>query len=145
MYFSTIKTICYADGSDRICTVRLPSKSALLPPKTGLQRRLPPFLALPSPHAPTGALCEDGCSPSQRLHADLTSDHHVDASEPTCSTSTDQRPNPMKPAVALSHWWLRCALHHAETRLCISLPFSISFIANIARKRPKLNRDKTTP
>jgi hypothetical protein len=49
----------------------------------------------------------------------------------------------MKPAVALSHWWLRCALHHAETRLCISLPFFISFIANIARKRPELNRDKT--
>jgi len=35
------------------------------------------------------------------------------------------------------------APHHAETRLCISLPFSISFIANIARKRPELNRDKT--
>jgi hypothetical protein len=30
-----------------------------------------------------------------------------------------------------------------ETRLCISLPFLISFIANIARKRPELNRDKT--
>ncbi|MDB3912592.1 hypothetical protein N9381_12610, partial [Paracoccaceae bacterium] len=26
---------------------------------------------------------------------------------------------------------------------CISLPFHISFIANIARKRPELNRDKT--
>ena len=40
-------------------------------------------------------------------------------------------------------WWLRCAQHHAETRLCISLPFLVSFIANIARKRPELNRDKT--
>jgi hypothetical protein len=33
--------------------------------------------------------------------------------------------------------------HHAETRLCISLPFHVSFIANIARKRPELYRDKT--
>jgi hypothetical protein len=49
----------------------------------------------------------------------------------------------MKPEAALGHWWLLCALHHVETRRCISLPFSISFIANIARKRPELNRDKT--
>jgi hypothetical protein len=49
----------------------------------------------------------------------------------------------MKAAVALNHWSWPCAPHHAETRLCISLPFSISFIANIARKRPELNRDKT--
>jgi hypothetical protein len=39
----------------------------------------------------------------------------------------------------------RCALHHAGTRLSISLPFHISFIANVARKRPELNRDKTRP
>jgi hypothetical protein len=49
----------------------------------------------------------------------------------------------MKAAVALNHWSWRSSPHHAETRLCISLPFSISFIANIARKRPELNRDKT--
>ena len=34
--------------------------------------------------------------------------------------------------------------HHGETHQCISLPFVLSFIANIARKRPELNRDKTT-
>ena len=33
--------------------------------------------------------------------------------------------------------------HHGETHLCISLPFVLSFIASIARKRPELNRDKT--
>jgi hypothetical protein len=43
----------------------------------------------------------------------------------------------------LSRWSWRCAPHHVETRLCISLPFLVSFIANIARKRPELNRDKT--
>ena len=50
----------------------------------------------------------------------------------------------MKVEAVLSHWSSPCAPHHAETRLCISLPFSISFIANIARKRPELNRDKTS-
>jgi hypothetical protein len=109
----------------------------------GLQRRLWPFLALPSPRAADGLRCEASCSPSQRLHAVLTSGHRANASEPPCSTATVQRPNPIKLAVALSHWWLRCALHHAETRLCISLPFFISFIANIARRRPELNRDNT--
>jgi hypothetical protein len=49
----------------------------------------------------------------------------------------------MKVEAALSHSSSPCAPHHAETRRCISLPFSISFIANIARKRPELNRDKT--
>ncbi|NRB20510.1 MAG: topoisomerase DNA-binding C4 zinc finger domain-containing protein [Rhodobacteraceae bacterium] len=38
---------------------------------------------------------------------------------------------------------MRCGPHHGETRLCIALPFLISFTANIARKRPELNRDKT--
>jgi hypothetical protein len=38
---------------------------------------------------------------------------------------------------------LGSALHHGETRLCISLPFSISFTANIARMRPELNRGNT--
>jgi hypothetical protein len=42
----------------------------------------------------------------------------------------------------VSHWLSRCPLHHGETRLCTSWPFSISFIANIARKRPDLNRDR---
>ncbi|HBS37194.1 MAG TPA: hypothetical protein DEA75_01895, partial [Rhodobacteraceae bacterium] len=42
-----------------------------------------------------------------------------------------------------SSW--RSAPHQGETRLCISLPFHISFIANSARKRPELNRDKTKP
>ncbi len=50
----------------------------------------------------------------------------------------------MKAAVALNHWSWRSALHHDETHLCISLPFVLSFIANIARKRPEPNRDKTT-
>ncbi|MFT7596256.1 MAG: hypothetical protein ACI8R4_003591 [Paracoccaceae bacterium] len=38
---------------------------------------------------------------------------------------------------------LKVEQHHDETHLCISLPFVHSFIANIARKRPELNRDKT--
>jgi hypothetical protein len=70
--------------------------------------------------------------------------------------SKDHHPNLMKPAVAplidtayrlsgkvLSRCGSQCALHHTETRLCISLPFFIPFIANIARKRPELNCDKT--
>ena len=44
----------------------------------------------------------------------------------------------------LVHLSSRCAQHHRETRPCISLPVSISFIANIAQKRPELNRDKTS-
>lgn len=62
---------------------------------------------------------------------------------PTCSVSTDQRPNPMKLVAALSRWSWRYALHHGETRLCISLPFMICFMASVARKRPEQNRDKT--
>ncbi|MFV1877700.1 DUF2924 domain-containing protein [Nioella sp.] len=50
----------------------------------------------------------------------------------------------MKAAGALSRWSSPFAQHHAETRLCIALPFHISFIANIARKRPELKRGKTT-
>ncbi|AGI68191.1 hypothetical protein OAN307_c25970 [Octadecabacter antarcticus 307] len=43
----------------------------------------------------------------------------------------------------LNHWSWRSAPHHGETRLYISLQFVLSFIANIARKRPELNRGKT--
>jgi hypothetical protein len=39
---------------------------------------------------------------------------------------------------------IRTAPHRSETRLCISLPFLDSFIANIARKRSELNSDKTS-
>ena len=109
----------------------------------GLQRRSPPFSTLPSPRAADGLACEGACSPSQRLHAVLTSGHRVDAVEPICSASKAQPLNLMKVEAALSHSSSPCAPHHAETRLCISLLFSISFIANIARKRPELNRDKT--
>ncbi len=102
------------------------------------------FLTLPSPLAAAGLPCEGVRSLSQRLREDPTSGHHADAFGPTCSASKAQSPN-QKPLVVVSvHWSLRCALHHGETRLCISLPFSISFIANIARKRPELNRDKTS-
>jgi hypothetical protein len=103
---------------------------------------LPFFLTLPSPHAPTGALCEDGCSLSQRLHADQTSNHRADVAEPTCSASKAPHPNLMKVAAALINWSWPSAPHHSETRLCIFLPFHISFKANIARKRPELKRDK---
>jgi hypothetical protein len=50
----------------------------------------------------------------------------------------------MKAAGALSRWSSPFAQHHAENRLCIALPFQISFIANIARKRPELKRGKTS-
>jgi hypothetical protein len=110
----------------------------------GLQRRSPPFLTLPSPRAADGLPCEAACSPSQRLHAVLTSGHRVDAVEFICSASKAQPLNLMKVEAALSHSSSPCAPHHAETRRRISLPFSISLIANIARKRPELNRDKTS-
>jgi hypothetical protein len=66
----------------------------------GLQRRWWPFLALASPHAAAGLLCEDGCSLSQHLRVDQTSDPHADVSEPTCLASKGQHPNLMKPAAA---------------------------------------------
>jgi transposase len=109
----------------------------------GLQRRWWPFLTLPSSREAAGLPCEGVRSLSRRLREGQTSGHHTDAFGPTCSASKAQPPN-QRPLVVVSvHWSLRCALHHGETRLCISLPFSISFIANIARKRPELNRDKT--
>jgi len=103
----------------------------------------PPFLTLPSPRAEGGLLCRSGYSPSRHPSVAPTSNRHADVSEPICSVLKGPHPNLMKPAGALSRCWSQCALHHAETRLCISLPFHISFIANIARKRPELNRDKT--
>ena len=109
----------------------------------GLQRRSPPFLALPSPHAVAGLLCEGGYFPSQHPHAAQTLNHRADVAELTCSASKAPHPNLMKVAAALIHWSWPSAPHHGETRLCTSLPFHISFIANIARKRPELNRDKT--
>ena len=109
----------------------------------GLQRRSPPFLALSFPHAAGVLLCEGGCFPFQRLHAVLTSGRHADAVEPICSASKAQLPNLMKVKAPLSHWSSPCEPHHFEPRLCISLPFFISFIANIARKRPERKRDKT--
>ncbi len=105
----------------------------------------------------TQLLCEGGCFLSQHPHAAQTIRSScslsgycyaipcraVDVVEPTYSASRRQPPNPMKAAGALSRWSSPSALHHAETRLCTSLPFHFSFIANIARKRPEINRDKT--
>ena len=68
----------------------------------GPQRRLPPFLTLPSPRAAAGLPCEGVHSPFRRPRADPTSDRHVDASELICSKSKDPRPNLMKLAVVLS-------------------------------------------
>ena len=99
---------------------------------------------LPSPRAKPGIFYEDECSLSQHLCVDPTSDRHADVYELTCLASKDQHRNLKKLAVALSHLSSLCGPHHAETRLCLSLPVSISFIANIVRKRPELNRDKTT-
>ena len=112
-----------------------------------------------TPRAADGLPCEGGRSPSQRLHAVIaivsptncvsmpiirSSDRHTDVTEPICSAAKAQPLNPMKVEAPLGHQSSRCALHHAETRLCISLPFSIYFIAKIARKRPELNRDKSS-
>ena len=69
--------------------------------------------------------------------------HRVDAVEPICLASKAHPLNLMKVEATLSHSSSPCAPHHAETHLCISLPYSISLIANIARKRPELHRDKT--
>jgi len=96
-----------------------------------------------TPRAERGLLCEGARFPSPRLHAALTSARDVDAAEPFCSASRGQHPNLMKAEAASNRWSSRSSPHHAETRLCISLPFILSFIANIARKRPELNRDKT--
>ena len=104
----------------------------------------PPFLTLPSPRAKVGLLCEDGWSRFRRPYWALTSDHHADVTEPTCSTSKAPRPNPLKAKAALSNWSWPSAPHQAETRLCISLPFVLAFIENIAQKRRELNCDKTT-
>ena len=49
-----------------------------------LQRRLPPFLALPSPHEADALLFEGGCFPFQRLHAVPTSDHRAGDAETIC-------------------------------------------------------------
>jgi hypothetical protein len=70
----------------------------------GLQRRSPPFLALPSPRAADGPLCEVACFPFQRLHAVLTSDRHVDVAEPICSASKAQPLNLMKVEAALKRF-----------------------------------------
>ena len=83
------------------------------------------------------------CMHWKNPHVAQTLDRHADIVEPTCSASRLQPPNPMKAAGALSRWSSPSALHHAETRLCTSLPFHIFFIANIARKRPELKQGKT--
>jgi choline dehydrogenase-like flavoprotein len=62
---------------------------------------------------------------------------------PYILASRAQHLDQMKPEGGLGHWWLQCAQHHGETRLCISLPCLVSFKENISRKRPKLNWDKT--
>ena len=67
----------------------------------------------------------------------------IGAVKSICLASKAQPLNLMKVEAALSHCSSPSALHHDETRLCIFLPFSISFIANIARKRPELNRNTT--
>ena len=44
---------------------------------------------------------------------------------------------PQRPGTAtkfIGHWFWLFARHHAKTRLCITLPFALSFIANIAQK-----------
>ena len=105
----------------------------------GLQRRSSLFLTRPSPRDAVGLPCEGVCSLSRHLHEDPTSDHQADAFGPTYSMSKAQRPNKQLFVVASNHWLLRCAQHHGETHLCISLPFLVSFIANIARKRPELS------
>ena len=103
----------------------------------------PSFSTLRSPRTADGLPYKAAYSLFPRLHAVLTSGHDVDAFESDCLASIDQHPNLMKAEAALSHWSWPSAPHHAETRLCISLPFFLSFIANIARKKPELNRDKT--
>jgi|TARA_B110000093_G_scaffold70266_1_gene76272 hypothetical protein len=51
----------------------------------GLQRRLPPFLTLPSPRGENELLCEGARFPSLRPNVALTSGRDVDAVEPICS------------------------------------------------------------
>ena len=111
----------------------------------GLQRRLPPFLTLPCPREASGLLSEAVRSLSQRPRAGLTSDRRADAFGPTCSALTAQPLNLMPLVAMADRWSLRCVQHHDETRPCISLPFIVSFKANIARKRPEPKRDGTRP
>jgi len=61
------------------------------------------FLALPSPRAEGGLLCEGACSSFPRGHAAQTSGQRVDAVDPVCSASIGHPPNLMKAAVALRH------------------------------------------
>ncbi len=99
---------------------------------------MPPFLIFPGPRAARVLSCESVPSPVSHLHEGPPPNHHADVSEPTCSGSKAQHPNQAKPVAASGRWRLRRAQHHAEMRRSIS----VSFIANIARKRPELNRDK---
>jgi len=92
----------------------------------------------------TAGLPFEGVRPlSRRPREDPTSGQQTDAFEPTCSVSKAPHPSLMPLVVLLGRCSLRCALHRGETRLCISLPFSVCFKANTARKRPEANRGKT--
>ena len=95
------------------------------------------------------SLSTSSCGPAIRSSCSLSGYCYAipcratDAFGPTCSASKAQPLNLMQLVVLSGRWSLRCALHHGETQQCTSLPFLVSFIANIARKRPELNRDKT--
>jgi hypothetical protein len=73
----------------------------------------------------SGHPCEAACSPSQRLHAVLTSGHRVDVVEPICSTSKAQPLNLMKVEAALAA--RRRHAHRITPKLvCVSLCHSLS-------------------
>ena len=101
------------------------------------------FLTLPSPRAKVGLPCGGGYCLCRHPHAAPTSGHLVDVAGPICSASKAPHPNLVKPAAAANRYWARRALHPAKTRVYISLPSILSFMANIARKRLEINRRKT--
>jgi len=103
----------------------------------GLQRRSPPFLALLSPRAADGPLCEVACFPFQRLHAVLTSDRHVDVAEPICSASKAQPLNLMKVEAALKRFQFMLDRQYPATPSALSGHWRYPcFNENWKRSRP---------
>ncbi len=60
--------------------------------------------------------------------------------------SQGRNPNAKSEAIygASGHLPLQSEPHHAGIRHCTFLPYLVSLIANIARKRPEQNRGKST-
>ena len=109
----------------------------------GLQRRWWPFLAPPSPDAANELVCVVGHFPFPHLHGPRTSGHRADASEPTCSKSKAQPLNLTQSVGASGPLVVTMRTASRRNSLVYLIAISYLFIANIARKRPELNRHRS--